>query len=311
MTCRPDRIQPVVPPLHTSRIDELAALLALERARPKGMPAYRVARFAESMTSAVGVIDAGMIEVAAAEIERARSDVERWLADGQDMRSVLDDTYPANLRGAFDAPPYVFVKGEYDESWARDAVAVVGTRGASKDGLKRARKVARTLVDAGYLVVSGLARGIDRAAHEATLDAGGRTIAVMGTGIDRIYPAEHKQLADRIVASGGALISQFEPDATGARHTFPMRNATMSVLALANVVVEAGENSGAKVQALAGLKHGSGVFLLRSLYETQAWARDFVDVGKYGMRAHVIDDDQQLRAALRGPRVERVQLAFS
>jgi DNA processing protein len=227
------------------------------------------------------------------------------------MRSVLDANYPANLRGAFDAPPYVFVKGEYDESWARDAVAVVGTRGASADGLKRARKVARTLVEAGYMVLSGLARGIDRAAHEATLDAGGRTVAVMGTGIDRMYPAEHKQLAERIVASGGALISQFEPSATGARHTFPIRNATMSGLALATVVVEAGETSGAKVQALAGLKHGSGVFLLRSLYETQEWARELVDVGKYGMRAHLIDDDQQLMAALRSPHVEQEQLAFS
>ncbi|MCB0879575.1 MAG: DNA-processing protein DprA, partial [Thermoleophilia bacterium] len=171
--------------------------------------------------------------------------------------------------------------------------------------------VARTLVEAGYMVLSGLARGIDRAAHEATLDAGGRTVAVMGTGIDRMYPAEHKQLAERIVASGGALISQFEPGASGARHTFPMRNATMSGLALATVVVEAGETSGAKVQALAGLKHGSGVFLLRSLYETQEWARELVDVGKYGMRAHLIDDDRQLMAALRSPHVEQEQLAFS
>ncbi len=301
----------VHPPLNTSRIDELAALVALERSRPKGMAAYRIARFAEAMTSAVGVIDAGMVDIGDSDIERARHDVERWLVEGKDIRSVLDDDYPANLRGAFDAPPYVFVKGEYDESWAREAVAVVGTRDASDDGVRRARKVARTLVGDGYTVLSGLARGIDRAAHVATLDAGGRAVAVMGTGIDRVYPAEHKQLAERIVDSGGALISQFEPDATGARHTFPMRNATMSGLALATVVIEAGETSGAKVQALAGLKHGSGVFLLRSLYESQAWARELVDVGKYGMRAHVIDDDRHLLAALRGPRVELEQLAFS
>ncbi|MBC7461009.1 MAG: DNA-protecting protein DprA [Thermoleophilia bacterium] len=298
-------------PLDTIRLDELAALVALERARPKGMAAYRVAQYAQELTSAVAVIDEGLITVAPDDIKLARHDVERWLTEGNDMRSVLDPSYPANLRGAFDAPPYVFVKGEYDETWARDAVAVVGTRGASEDGIKRARKVARTLVEAGYAVLSGLARGIDRAAHEATLDAGGRTVAVMGTGIDRMYPAEHKQLAERIVASGGALISQFEPDATGARHTFPIRNATMSGLALATVVVEAGETSGAKVQALAGLKHGSGVFLLRSLYETQEWARELVDVGKYGMRAHLIDDDQQLMAALRSPHVEQEQLAFS
>lgn len=301
----------MIPPLETSRLDELAALVALERSRPKGMAAYRVAQYAQEMASAIAVIDAGLIAVEAEAIERARVDLDRWLSEGKDIRSILDTTYPANLRGAFDAPPYVFVKGNYDEAWARDAVAVVGTRNASDDGLKRARKVTRTLVEAGYAVLSGLARGIDRAAHEATLDASGRTVAVMGTGIDRMYPAEHKQLADRIVAAGGALISQFEPDATGARYTFPIRNATMSGLALATVVIEAGETSGAKVQALAGLKHGSGVFLLRSLYETQEWARELVDVGKYGMRAHLIDDDTQLIAALRSPHVEQDQLAFS
>lgn len=275
------------------------------------MAAYRVAQFAQELTSAVAVLESGLIVVQPEEHERARADVERWLGEGKDMRSILDPTYPANLKGAFDAPPYVFVKGQYEESWARDAVAVVGTREASENGVRRARKVASTLVEGGYVVLSGLARGIDRVAHLATIEAGGRTVAVMGTGVDRIYPAEHKELAERIVANDGALISQFEPGAGGARHTFPMRNATMSGLALATVVIEAGETSGAKVQAFAGLKHGSGVFLLRSLYESQQWARELVEVGKYGSRAHIIDDDQQLLTALRSPYVEQEQLAFA
>lgn len=301
----------MIPPSETSPLDERAALLALERARPRGMAAYRVAQFAQELTSAVAVLESGLIVVQPEEHERARADVERWLGEGKDMRSILDPTYPANLKGAFDAPPYVFVKGQYEESWARDAVAVVGTREASENGVRRARKVASTLVEGGYVVLSGLARGIDRVAHLATIEAGGRTVAVMGTGVDRIYPAEHKELAERIVANDGALISQFEPGAGGARHTFPMRNATMSGLALATVVIEAGETSGAKVQAFAGLKHGSGVFLLRSLYESQQWARELVEVGKYGSRAHIIDDDQQLLTALRSPYVEQEQLAFA
>ena len=289
---------------------ELAALVALERSRPRGTAPWKIARYVEELGSAIAGLF-GDRHVDEDVVRQAQSDVERWLANGLDMRSVLDETYPANLRGAFDSPPYVFVKGELDDSWARRAVAVVGTRDATPQGTARARRVARTLVDGGYAVLSGLARGIDHAAHTATLDAGGRTVAVMGTGIERVYPAEHRELANRIVTTGGALVSQFEPNATGARHTFPMRNATMSGMALATVVVEAGETSGARVQALAGLKNGSSVFLLRSLVEQQDWARELVNVGKFGATAVVLDDVDQLMSALQSSDTDREPLSFT
>ncbi len=299
----------MIPP--PDRGDELAALVAMDRCRPRGFAPWRLARHVEELGSAVAALSSGVVVVDAAELESARADVRGWLNDGLDVRSILDEAYPANLRGAFDAPPYVFVKGCFDDSWARQAIAVVGTRDVTPDGERRARKVTQALVEAGYVILSGLARGVDRQAHEAALDTGGQTVAVMGTGIHKVYPPEHANLANRIVESGGALISQFEPDAPGTRYTFPMRNATMSALALATVVIEAGETSGAKVQALAGLKHGSSVFLLRSLYESQPWARDLVDIGKYGGHAIVIDSEHQLLASLTTSIVEREPLSLA
>lgn len=295
----------------SNREGELAAIVALERSRPKGIAPWRVARYVEELGSAHTALTGGFIDVDPAAYEQARLDVGRWLADGIDMRSVLDVEYPGNLRGAFDSPPYLTVRGELDDEWARRAVAVVGTRNASPEGAARARRVARTLVDGGYAVLSGLAKGIDRQAHEAAIDAGGRTVAVMGTGLGKVYPAEHKPLAQRIIERGGALVSQFEPGSSGARHHFPMRNATMSGLALATVVVEAGETSGAKIQALAGLKHGSSVFLLRSLVDQQEWARDLSTRGRHGSVAVVLDDVDQLMSALEAHQTEREPISIA
>lgn len=295
----------------SSREEELAALVALERSRPRGMAPWRVARHVEELGSAVATLFGDFVDVEPEALERARADVAAWLAAGIDVRSVLDADYPGNLRGAFDSPPYVCVRGELDDSWARRAVAVVGTRNATAHGEARARRVAQSLVQGGYAVLSGLARGIDRQAHEAALAAGGRTVAVMGTGLGKVYPAEHKDLAERIVVGGGALVSQFEPGASGARHQFPMRNATMSGLALATVVVEAGETSGAKIQALAGLKHGSSVFLLRSLVEQQSWAQDLVTNGRHGSVAIVLDDVDQLMDALESHRPQHEPISFA
>jgi DNA processing protein len=137
-----------------------------------------------------------------------------------------------------------------------------------------AAEIARTLVRAGYTVASGLATGIDTAAHTAALEAGGRTIAVIGTGLQRVYPPENAALQKRI-ASECAVISQFWPEATPSRRSFPMRNAVMSGISLSTVIVEASETSGARVQARLGLAHGRPVFLLGSLVTTQAWAREF------------------------------------
>ncbi|MFG2062957.1 DNA-processing protein DprA [Micromonospora sp. NPDC048871] len=170
-------------------------------------------------------------------------------------------------------PPLLFSRGDlrvYDR-----AVAVVGSRKASRDGLRIAQAVATTLAGRGVTVVSGLAAGIDTAAHTAALEAGGRTVAVIGTGIRRHYPADNQRLQDHI-ADVGLVISQFWPDAPPSRQSFPMRNAVMSGYAVATVVVEAGETSGARIQARLALQHGRPVVLTNQVMQCD-WAKAFAE----------------------------------
>ncbi|MFI1192506.1 DNA-processing protein DprA [Micromonospora sp. NPDC020750] len=138
-----------------------------------------------------------------------------------------------------------------------------------------ARSVATSLAVRGVTVVSGLAKGIDTAAHQAALAAGGRTVAVIGTGIRRHYPAVNRALQEHI-AEVGLVISQFWPDAAPTKQSFPMRNAVMSGYAAATVVVEAGERSGARIQARLALQHGRPV-VLTSQVMRHDWARSFAD----------------------------------
>ncbi len=189
---------------------------------------------------------------------------------------MLDDAYPSNLRMVYDRPPFLFVRGRLEPGDTL-ALAVVGTRSASEAGLQEADGIARGLVERGITVVSGLAKGIDAAAHEGALAAGGRTIAVIGTGIQLVYPREHADLTERIVASGGAVVSQFWPDSPPTRFRFPMRNRTMSGLALGTVVVEASHTSGARMQARIALEHGKRVFLVRDLVTHEPWAQKYRD----------------------------------
>lgn len=210
---------------------------------------------------------------------RARVDDELAAAGNADARlvTVLDKDYPANLRLIGNLPPFLFYRGELDQRDAR-SIAVVGTRQASEDGLRRAARMARELVEHDVVIASGLAKGIDAAAHQATLAAGGRTFAVMGTGIAApIYPAENRPLAKAILAAGGALLSQFWPTHPPARHTFPRRNVVTSGTTLGSVVIEASSTSGAKMQARLAAEHGKLVFLIRSLADTQPWAKKMLD----------------------------------
>ncbi len=206
-------------------------------------------------------------------LSQARADVEHWSAQGMHLVTVLDPGYPPNLRAVHDRPPMVFVAGHLTPADAR-GVAVVGARKASRAGTQRAGAVAEHLVDHGYTVISGLAAGIDTAAHAAALARGGRTVAVIGTGLSRSYPPQNAPLQRRI-ASECAVVSQFWPDSPPSRRSFPMRNAVMSGIALATVVVEASDTSGARMQARLALAQGRPVFLLASLVEQQAWARDY------------------------------------
>ncbi len=197
-----------------------------------------------------------------------------WAEEGITLITVLDAAYPMNLRMVHDRPPALWVRGELQGKDER-SVAVVGTRSASEQGIEQARAIARGAVDAGYVVVSGLAAGIDTAAHTGTIDAGGRTVAVIGTGIREAFPRENAALQDRL-AHESAVISQFWPTQGPRRWTFPQRNAVMSGFARATVVIEAGRTSGARMQARLALEHGRPVFLMRSLLEHQ-WARTYAD----------------------------------
>ncbi len=183
----------------------------------------------------------------------------------------VDPDYPVNLTLAHDAPPLLFVDGSFEDR-DRRAVAVVGTRAASSEGVALAGVISDGLVAQGYTVVSGLAKGIDAAAHAAALNAGGRTIAVFGTPVKTVYPAAHKALA-RYISRSGACVSQFLPGVRTGRWSFPARNLTGSGLSLATVVVEASESSGARHQAQAALRHGKRVFLVESLVTAQPWAQ--------------------------------------
>ncbi len=171
----------------------------------------------------------------------------------------LDDPdYPALLRELPDAPPVLYVKGtllEVDQ-WA---VAFVGTRRSTAYGRDVTHELVSSLVGAGITIVSGLALGIDAAAHKAALDAGGRTIAVMGCGIDMIYPPEHRHLA-AVIMDHGAVVTEFPPGTPPEGKNFPVRNRTISGLSLGVVVVEAPANSGALLTAEQALEQGRDVF---------------------------------------------------
>ncbi len=194
-----------------------------------------------------------------------------WEACGIGVHSFFDTTYPEQLRSVHQMPPLLFTRGALKPD--PRAVAIVGTRQASEEGKRAAANAAAALTASGVTVVSGLAKGIDTAAHQATLRCGGRTVAVIGTGIDRFYPAENEALQRRIAAEG-LVLSQFWPGFAPTRFSFPMRNAVMSGYAAATVVIEAAYRSGARMQARLALEHGRAVVLRRELL-AHDWARSY------------------------------------
>lgn len=169
-----------------------------------------------------------------------------------------DEDYPFLLKNIDQPPPVLYVRGTLLNA-DQVAVAVVGTRQVSAYGRKVTEQLAVTLAHHGVTVVSGLARGVDALAHEATLNAGGRTLAVLGNGVDVVYPAEHRRLADRILQQG-ALISDYPPGTPPEANNFPPRNRIISGLSMATVVVEAGEKSGALITATFAAEQGREVF---------------------------------------------------
>ncbi|HEX5833063.1 MAG TPA: DNA-processing protein DprA [Pyrinomonadaceae bacterium] len=174
---------------------------------------------------------------------------------------LLDDgVYPSSLREIYDPPILLYVKGAWAECLDQPCIGVVGSRKCSTYGQNAAMMLARDLAQRGITVVSGFARGIDAAAHRGALEAGGRTVAVLGTGIDEVYPRDHKKLGEEILAGGGALVSQFPLGTPPVSENFPYRNRIISGLSLGIVVVEAAENSGSLITARLAIEQNREVF---------------------------------------------------
>jgi DNA processing protein len=192
--------------------------------------------------------------------EEAARELERVRELGADVLVLDDGAYPALLREIADPPLTLYVKGDWAACLDSPCVAVVGSRRASTYGQNVAVMLARDLASRGVCVVSGLARGVDAAAHRGALEAGGRTVAVLGTGLDEVYPRDHKKLAEEILAKGGALVSQFPLGTPPIPENFPYRNRIISGLSLGTVLVEAAENSGSLITARLAMEQNREVF---------------------------------------------------
>jgi DNA processing protein len=173
---------------------------------------------------------------------------------------LTDADYPALLRTIYDPPPILYLRGDVN-FLQRTQVAIVGSRKASPTGLRASADFSRALTLAGIQVSSGLALGIDQAAHRAALAAGGNTVAVMATGIDRIYPARHRAIANEIIAAG-CLLSEFPPGTEPLPQNFPKRNRILSGLSLGVLVIEAALRSGSLITARTAMEQGREVFAL-------------------------------------------------
>jgi DNA processing protein len=194
---------------------------------------------------------------------KARTEAERELVRMGEQKGVIltyaDEEYPDRLREIFDPPPVLWVLGEV-KLLARPSIAIVGTRHPTPYGTGMAEILARDLANHKMVILSGMARGVDTAAHKGALAAHGSTIAVWGTGIDVIYPKENKSLAENILVSGGAIVSEYRLGTFPAPQNFPKRNRILSGMSVGVLVVEAGENSGTRVTARCALEQDRDVF---------------------------------------------------
>lgn len=187
---------------------------------------------------------------------------------------------PLNVVEKKNAPEKLYVSGEKELLRNGARVSIVGSRSATAAGLGRASSLARILVERGVIVISGLAEGIDTAAHEAAMARGGRTIAVLGTPLDAVYPAKNRPLQERI-AREHLVVSQFPPGYPSKPQNFPIRNRTMALVSDATVIVEAGEKSGTLHQGWEALRLGRPLFLMESLVRNEAltWPEEMLGYG--------------------------------
>lgn len=192
--------------------------------------------------------------------EKAEVEIENVRKLGADILVLDDGVYPSLLREIYDPPITLYVKGAWSECLDQPCVAIVGSRKCSTYGQNAASMLARDLAQRGVTIVSGFARGIDAAAHRGAIEGGGRTMAVIGTGIDEVYPRDHKKLADEILNAGGAIVTQFPLTTPPVPENFPYRNRIISGLSLGVIVVEAAESSGSLITARLAIEQNREVF---------------------------------------------------
>ncbi len=229
-------------------------------------------------------------------LKAAQQDLRAW-SDLARVLTLFDDDFPPQLLEVHDVPPLLFARGHLAaRGEAELGACIVGSRKASPAAVRIAREVANSLVSMGVAVVSGLAEGIDTAAHQAALAAGGRTVAVIGTGIDQVYPAANRQLQQRIEREG-LVLSQFWPGSGPTKASFPMRNATMSAYGMCTLIVAAGEHSGARTQARQAVAHGRPLILTRDVASTTEWGRELAG-SAYDVQ--VVSDADSAVEAIRG-----------
>jgi DNA processing protein len=187
--------------------------------------------------------------------------LEKTENTGAEIMTYWDEDYPNLLREIYDPPLMLWIKGDR-KVLDTEGIAIVGTRKAGKYALNMADKFARGLVEQGLTIVSGLAYGVDGAAHKATVEAGGKTVAVLGSGIDWIYPSDHKGLSSKIVETGGAVISEFPLGTAPEMGNFPVRNRIVSGMSLGALVVASGIDGGSMITAKSALDQNREVFVI-------------------------------------------------
>jgi DNA processing protein len=240
--------------------------------------------------------DVALAIVAAA--QASATTLARIRALGLSVITSADDVYPSRLAAIEMPPPVLFVLGRPEALEASSTIAIVGTRRPTDAGRAIAARIATALVKVGTVTVSGLATGIDGAAHAATLHAGGTTLAVIGSGHATLFPAIHRRLAANIVDSGGAVVSELPPDVHATRGTIPRRNRVISGLADATVVVEAPARSGALITASWALEQGRECFLVPGSIDAPTSAGCLSFLREFADSVHIVAGIPQLIADL-------------
>jgi DNA processing protein len=202
--------------------------------------------------------------------------------------TIDDEAYPARLRAIAEPPPVLFVRGNATSLNAPRAIAIVGTRHPTEPGRRVAARIADAIARLGAVIVSGLAIGIDGAAHAAVVSAALPTVAVLGSGHDRLFPKAHRRLAAAVVETGGAIVSELPPDAGPTKGTFPRRNRLISGLAEATVVVEAAQGSGALITARWALEQGRGCFVVPGSIDAPASAGCLAFLREFSGEARIV-----------------------